>query len=466
MTQRTHKRDVSFVKLIDPKFLSLVNSPANKTGFKVIRDDDGHTMKIRQRFLNKRSDQSSLLAITLPSSIGEAEAVELMEFFNLGDDYSVFATEDGDYVLRRADAENAEFPRQIEMGNGFSVLVEAKAVTRSDKNVTGVTLTGITFADSSMDEVVAWLGEHDMQGHEAVENEDGTVQVQRAECPEGEGREVTIGEGIKGTVIRSKETDVPLQVYRSVVEESYGQWGWGQLDYAAALASPEFEDKSWNAISVLRDVLTQIITHSDLPLDDRKTLVENACGQFASYIGGLLDALPKGLIEKAISRNDDDTIQEAGDMAIKKDAVKRDDEQTPKEKAAVPAAASTTEAKTEQTPEYVTRADLDEVVTTAVTTAVTAAMAEHVTRSDGETEKEVSAIDKLAQAVDKINTNVETVSRSMKTLQDEVTELGGETNVADKEGEETSGTEETQKETVKRSEKASVYTGMFGNRFS
>lgn len=461
MTIRTHKRDVSLVKVIDPKFLSLVKSPANKTGFKVIRGDDGHTMKIRQRFLSKRTSQSSLLAITLPSGISENEATELMKFFNLGDDYSIFATEDGDYVLRRADAENAEFPRQIEMGNGFTALVESKAITRHDSTVTGVTLAGIHFEGRTAEESLAWLEEHDIEAPDScITENDGIISVQRTgKYDKQSSRTVTLDEGVMGIVVRSKETDVPLKVYRSVLEESYGNWGWGQLDFAAALAGPEFEDKSWDAIRVLRNILEQIILYSELPLDDRKTLVENACEQFASYIGGLLDTLPKGLIEKAISRNDETVNQEAVDMAKTIESVQRSDEENVEENATAVAV----QGGEDTTTEYVTRDDITAIVNEAVTTAVAAAMGEHVTRSDDTDNKVVDAVTALGKAVDAINSNVEAVTRSMKTLQDEVNELGSET-VA-RSDEEATADDGDSGEMVQRSENASPFAGMFGNRF-
>lgn len=452
MTQRTRKREVGLMKLASSDFLSLVKSPANKTGFKVIRKDDkgGALQKIRVRKKATRSD-SSLLAISFPEGINEEDAIQLMETFDLGEEYSVYRDEDGNYILKRTDADNADFPQSIEMGNGFTALIDNSAIQRSDKSITGVTLVGFEFTGGQdKEEIEEWLALRDIEADVVVNGKDTTV-VNRHATKE-ETRKVKISEGVYGSVIRSEKTDVPEKVYRAVVDASYGNWGWGHLNFATALADPEFTDKSWDAIYVLRDVMENIILYSGLPLDERKTLVQNACEQFASYIGGLMDALPKGLIEKATT-SDKTVKNEDSNMADKdKTKVDRSDSDTKDTKVE-------DKPTDKSTPEYVTREDLTEVVAEAVT----AAMEAHVERTDEHTDKITSALSTLGEAVGKINENVDKVTRSMKDVEEEVKDLGGETTVSrsDEDGDD----DKTESESVKRGENTSVFAGMFGDRF-
>ena len=451
MAERIRKREVGLMKLANSEFLSLVKSPSNKTGFKIIRKDDGAMQKIRIREKAKRND-SALLAISFPEGTTEEEAIQLMETFDLGEDYSVYRDEDGNYILKRVDAESSEYAQAIEMGNGFSALVDSSAIQRSDKTVTGVTLIGFEFiSGQKREDVEEWLNTRDISGYKMSTEGDVTI-VHRHETKE-ETRKIKIEEGIYAVVCRSSDTDVPEKVYRAVVDASYGNWGWGHLNFATALADPEFTDKSWDAIYILRDVLENIILYSGLPLDDRKTLLQNACEQFASYMGGLMDALPRGLIEKATNSDDKTVKQEPNDMAKKEETkVERSD--------ATPDTDKGNENKAnENTAEYVTRDELKGVVAEAVTEA----MKSHVERTDENTDKVASALAALGDAVSKINENVDTVTRSVKEIKEEVDDLGGETVAR---SDDDDGDDTGEQETVKRDENASPFAGMFGDRFA
>ena len=453
----TKQQKVSLIKLQDASFLSLVKSPANRTGFKVVRSEDGTPDKvIRVKPKQSARNDSSLLAISFPAGITEDEAVELMEFFSLGDQYSVYTDDAGNYQLRREGTEDAKAPRLIEMPNGFSALVDGDSLTRSDNAVCGVTLVSVAFtSDSGMDqqEAEAWLKDHGIEYEsKAMSVQDSEITVKLRECAEGEEtRPISIADGITGLVKRSSKTEVPVKVYRSVVEQSYGKYGWGHLNFFSALADPEFTDKSWDAIYVLRDVLETIILGSGLPLDDRKTLVQNACDNFASYISGLMDTLPRGLIEKATTSSDN--TEESIIMATKKDDAKKENESTAADEA----------TGTENTAQFVTRDELPELITNAVA----AAMAKHVERDEEETEEDadptVAALAALADTVSKINSSVETISASVNTLQAEVAELGGET-INRSDDEESSDTADDG-ESVQRGD-GSPFVGMFGSRFS
>lgn len=97
-------------------------------------------------------------------------------------------------------------------------------------------------------------------------------------------------------VIRCDTCDIPDGFIAVVNETAYGNWGWGQLDFAAAMADEEFCEAIDDANYRLRDVLRNILLHSALPLAERKTLMVHAVDQYKAYMIGILDSLPRQVL--------------------------------------------------------------------------------------------------------------------------------------------------------------------------
>lgn len=474
-------REVALLKLIEPTFLSLVDSPANRTGFKIVRSAQptegnmAHTDRnIRQR-VTKRTD-SGLLSIQFPAGVGEAEAHELMSAMALGDDYELVANDDGSYVARRKELEESGMDDSVpvELGGGYVAVLRNSSVCRSDANVAGVTLTGLEFDETfdSADAVKSWLTEREVNFKPGgVEELAGGYLVTRHDTPEGtDVRKVKLGDGVTGLVAKTKDTDVPTRVYRSVVEQAYGNWGWGHLNFAAALVDPEFTDRSWDAIYVLKDVLENIVLYSGLQLEERKALVKGALDQFYQYITALIDSLPRQVLEQAASasRSDNSNLETdpmstqnqqpaasapaaapaaahaTGDPAASSPPVVG-------EQAPVTATESVATETTPDAPEFVTRAEMETAITTAVAAALAAATP--VQRSDDKA---------VLDALGKITEGMGVITRSVGSLKDEMDELAGKT--VTRSDPDTSPPAAGDTGGHKRGD-GSPFDGMFGDRF-
>jgi len=483
------QREVGIMELVEPEYLSLVGSPANRTGFKIIRSNNTKegTMAHKDRNIRVRSkalrSDGSLLSLDFPTGLSEEDAADLFASFSLGDDYELARDDNGDFYAKRKDSDDVEGV-PIELGNGYTATVSAAAITRSDKSVAGVTLVGLEFDENfvGVDAVKQWLEDKEINFKEGgVESFEGGTAVTRHDVPEGtEVRKVRLDVGVTGLVSKTADNDVPTKVYRSVVEQSYGNWGWGHLNFGTALADPAFSDASWDAIWVLRDVLENVVLYSGLPLDDRKSLVQNACDQFVTYMTGLIDALPNGVIEQA--RADRKSKQETSDMAKNDEGkegktVKREDG-TENQDVDNTEGTDTTQDD-DKGGEFVTRKDLETVVAAAVTSAM-----ENVARnedgegedgSDDKGEETVTRSDEsgeiseslkiLAGAIEKQGQALEKITRSVGTLKDEVEDLGGTTTVSRSDDDDSSDLDEEDGELVKRKDGETCFTGMFGDRF-
>ncbi len=459
---KKRKRTASLMKLEDPEFLSLVTKPANKTGFKIIRSE--------------AESESSLLRIDFPQGIDQDSAIQIVRVMGLEEDYTLNGDEtDGFYLVRKGD-EGKELTgtTELDLGNGFSAYATMD-ISRGDEGaISGVKLIRMEFDKSfGVDDVKDWLKEKevDFQPNGVDVAEYGTVVIRHES--KGDEQKVQIMPGVVGYVSRAAEDDVPASISREVVEQAYGNYGWGHLGFATAMADIEFTNKSWDAIEVLRNVLEEVVIYSGLPLDERKTLIRNACSQYAGYMSGLLDVLPTGVIEQM--RNDRNQTRETETMPkeVKDKAVEeakevaRSDEQS---------ADTATEAKDEvtnedeqggETPEYVTRGDVTEIVTAAVAAAFEArdaAEAEKAQRQDADEGEDkadpvTDALKSFGETLKDISEKVERMSKDHDDLKGEVDEMAG-TTVARSDEEDTSPDEAT---AAKRSDD-SPFAGMFGSK--
>lgn len=464
---KKRKRTASLMKLEDPKFLSMVTNPANKTGFKIIRSADA-----------AESTEAALLRIDFPQGITQIDAQEIARIMGLEDEYNLRGDEaDGFYLVRKGD-ENSEIPEdatELNLGNGFSAYATMD-VARGDDALNGVQLVRMEFnKDYSVDDVKDWLKEKeiDFQPNGVDVAEYGTVVIRHES--KGDEQTVQIMPGVVGYVSRSAETDVPASISREVVEQAYGNYGWGHLTFASAMADIEFTNKSWDAISVLREVLEQIVINSGLPLDERKTLIRSACSQYANYMSGVLDVLPTGVIEQM--RNDRNQTRETENMPKevkdkaegKAQEVARSDEQKTDKATEANADDSTADDQGDKAPEYVTRGDVETIVTDAVAAAFKAqADKEKVERSDGEdkgTDKEadpvLETLKSFGETLKGISEKVERMSESHDNLKGEVDELAG-TTVARSDEDDSSPDEAAV--AAQRSDNSSPFNGMFGQK--
>lgn len=456
---KKRKRTASLMKLEDPEFLSLVTSPANKTGFKIIRSEAG--------------SDSSLLRIDFPQGIDEEAAQQIARVMGLEDDYTLQGDHVGGFYMVRKGDEGTSLAgtTEIDLGHGYSAFAQID-VSRGDDAISGVKLIRMEFDQSfGVDDVKTWLKdkEVDFQPNGVDVAEYGTVVIRHES--KGDEQKVQIMPGVVGYVSRAAEDDVPASISREVVEQAYGNYGWGHLGFASAMADVEFTNKSWDAIEVLRGVLEEVVIYSGLPLDERKGLIRNACSQYAGYMSGLLDVLPTGVIEQM--RNDRNQTRETETMPkeVKEQAVEeakevaRSDEQTEEATEAKAEDVKREDDQEEKAPEYVTRGDVEEIVTAAVAAAfkAQAETVEEAKREDADGEDQadpvLDTLKSFGETLKDISEKVERMSKDHDDLKEEVDEMAG-TTVARSDEEDTSPDEAS----VKRSENSSPFAGMFGQK--
>ncbi|MCK5307019.1 MAG: hypothetical protein KAJ73_00270 [Zetaproteobacteria bacterium] len=482
MPKDTRKRTGQIAVPTSADFISLVESPANRTGFKVIRDANGATpslqdiirseTKVQGKRVRKRRKDSGLLSIDLPEDADYEAAQRVMEAFGLGDDYDIVEA-GGHYSLQRdgLTQEAIESSKIMHLGEGITANVKlgdaTEATKRSDKDEKkhpGVKLVRVDFNSSdfpSEKSIIDWMGSKEIDpATGGVKETDSGFSFTRSDVPAKGCKSIEIEKGVICVVARADDTDVPEKVYRSVVEASYGNFGWGHLDFTAALADPEFSDKAWDATWALRDVLENVLFYSGLPLEDRKRLIREACSQYAAFIETLIDALPTTVLAQA--RSDNPLKQESTTMSTKpEDKTVRSDKDQNLDAKGASSAEGEIETKEGGESEFVTRSELEEVVTSAVTAAIAASKeAENVQRSEGTDEAGDAAAagtgEESGDSIDKLATVVEGMSGILKTLRSDIDKLSGETHVARSEGDD-EGAEDDDETAAKRSD--SVFAG-------
>ncbi|MGW8180032.1 MAG: hypothetical protein ACWGQW_14915, partial [bacterium] len=294
-TKDTTTKQVSLRKLSEPKFITITKKPANRTGFKVIRSDKAEPVQA------ERSDYP-LLSILLPMEVGQQDAYDMLELFGLGDDYEVAAREDVEgWMLRRKDASDAE-TTQFNFGDGLIAQVESESLsaTRADGEP-GVVVTGLEIMNEYFPDLASvqdWLRGNDVSFKEGgIEVVDGGFIVTRHDVgKQVETKKVAVQDGVTAIIAQADRADIPSSIVSVVSEYAYGNYGWGQLDFSAALADKEFTETSWEAISTLGRVLEEIMFYSGFSLAERKALIERATSQFSAFMSSTMDMLPEATL--------------------------------------------------------------------------------------------------------------------------------------------------------------------------
>lgn len=283
------KTEAQLVAAEEPQFMSLVGKPSNRTGFKTIRSEA----------------DNSLLSITLPAGINRAEAEAYMNAFDLGVDYELNESMDGIFTLTKRGAGQMKDTVSVDMGGIIATISRSafSVATRSENEDSGVAVSAIRFDKKlfTREQAQAFLTTI-ADDCKLTDNMESTQHftAQRSEAFEVP-KSFEIAEGVTVFFTRADENDIPAKMYRAVIEEAYGNYGYGHIDFTSAMADPEFTDKSWDAIYYLKEVLENIVLYSGLSLEERKVLMQNALASFSSYMNGLMDSLPTSVIEQVRS---------------------------------------------------------------------------------------------------------------------------------------------------------------------
>lgn len=352
------------VQVTQPKSVTLVDVPANARAFSIIRSapaEDGTEAAAPMRRRLRRSDETgskNLLSLAFPPGYTAEDIERAMKSFGLGTDYETVVT-DGHYEVRRSDlqalAKDAQTMDIKLTDDGIrATVLRAENSQPATSGKTGLSLHALEIDVTRHDaeKISAFLTENGVDFSDAaLENlpETGTAVLERAALPENtEVKRIEVEDGIVAVVTRSDAMDLPAGFAQAVCEAAYGSWGWGQLDFAAAMADIAVCEMLERGVRRFESVVNRILFYSELPLDSRKLLVTRATGQFQDFINGLLDSLPRQVL-LAVGTTQRSAVAAAtqeNDMADKNAAPA----------ANTPAAAGAADQGNAQ---YVTRADFD-----------------------------------------------------------------------------------------------------------
>lgn len=442
MAKTTKTREVNVLSLDKPVALTLTGSPANQIAFRVVRGDGGDTKVVRSRIRKvQNSYRDGFLCIKFPEGASREDVEATAAEYGIKD-YEIAETETG-LQLRRSDYKEAENPIEICLSKGRKAVIERSSEAETQpRELSGLKLIAIDFDRQifrSDEDIQKFLSEIDIDfASVQVENTDTHSTVKRSDAPEGETvGKMQVAEGVTFHIVRAEENDIPEMYYTVVNEAAYGSWGWGQLDFAAMLLDIEFSNLAEEAIRILSRVVNEILFYSYLPLAVRKELVFRAAAQFALYVGSLLDGLPPGVVMVERSANNSQS-KEIQDMSTKTDSTKKEDE-VKRSDDAVKASEQTNEVgaqSDESKKDYITRADAEEMISSAVTAAIAAFREEtaNVQRSDdpgaeGQKKEEAnkeevpdlaSSLQAIQRSVEQLNETVSNVDKRVQAVENGV----------------------------------------------
>ena len=464
------EREVSLLELERPDFLSLVKSPANRSPFGIVRSADG---KVKRQ---RRSDGSALLDLTVTGELEDDELNDVMSSFGITtEEYEIERRDGNTYMKRKRDDDEEVDPITMTIATGIVATLDRNVINRSQKrddnpvdrpSLTVVKLTFDKDEFADRDSAVAWLAERSIEYTDedlfAVAGE--SVLVRHDYGKEADLKDISLGGGVTATVAHTVRDDIPQVIYRQIVEEAYGNYGYGHIDFFQAMVDQEFTRDAKDANYWLWDVLDNIIFYSNLPLSDRLSLVENAMGEYLAWITALMQSLPREVLTSSgtvdlnsqggedtttASDEDDSTgddtetteteIKETADMS-KEDkakqeskAVEREDEQLEQEEGQASAESEDGQGTDEGQSDMVTlsRSDLDEALANAGKAGAEAALEQvgkTFTRSDdGEAEQEEEVDPMVAAVGAAVGAAMEPVIQRLDKLE----EAGKETVVRD-----------------------------------
>lgn len=313
MTTKRIKRSAAVagnqVTIDNPQFITLVKKPANQRSFSILRaqEEDGNVSKPATntrrvaRTTRRAETNQDLISLTLPGDLDEAGAKETLATYGLSNFTVARSEDDASWVASNPSAIDCTDIQQIKLGEGVVASVRRNEATAETEGKGQLTATSLEFSADKFADAAAvseWCQRNSVDFDEkALNNPSGNLVLQRAEVPEGEEtRMMELEDGVTVTVIRSQVGDIPEGFVAVINEYAYSGWGWGQLDFNAALADDQVGDALYDGLYILEDLLRNILFWSPLPVDVRKELTTRACTQFATYANGLLDTLPRQLL--------------------------------------------------------------------------------------------------------------------------------------------------------------------------
>lgn len=307
------EKPVEVSQMIEPQFLTLTGLPANQVAFKVLRTDEekgavmATTGKAGSSRKRARSDGGALLYFEFTAETEDGDIATTLASYGVPEGYEVTVMEDGRKRVKCSDAPADAATMCVTLSENCKATVIRSATTQDTDEKSALKVVALEFKKEKYanEVVVRSYLETDFVdlAKNTVENFDTVFRVSRSSMPEDtDMRRIEIVDGVVAVVVRADAQDVPVNIATAINETAYGNYGWGHLDFAASMADVIFCDVVDEATYRLGSVLRNILFYSELPLSSRKDLVTRATGQFAAYVGSLIDSLPTQVV--AVSRSD------------------------------------------------------------------------------------------------------------------------------------------------------------------
>lgn len=464
----------NLIKVKKPKFVSLVGTPANQRAFSVVRSDDtgeeeqtaATAAPVVPRVRRTKRSVNPVLALTFPKDYSEDDVASALTTFAM-DDYKL-KLEDGQYVAIRSDLKSISTENVTTVkinGDGVTATLDTTdmPITRSAPNE-GVKVVAFEFDIKRHDATSAqtWLTQNGVDNLQVAPENPASdlISVKRSEIAEGEEvRRMEIDNGVVAVVARADQNDIPANFELMVIEQAYGNWGWGCMDFDSSFADRQYCEVMETATDRLRRVLDDILFYSSLPLDARKQLVNRSLLQFGNFVTNIMDQLPQQIL-LLVSRSDAVSSKEKDEMKINGQQtttnVKRSDSTDTATTAPATTATTTTTAAPATGAEVpagnanemvtISRADLSELIRSevakataaapaaapATTTAAPAAADAGAATGTAVTENEVTR--SAPAQVDIAEVVRSAVAEMVKPLQEQVQQLGSVTIVRSDKG--------------------------------
>jgi len=461
------KRLAKIAEAKQPKYLSMVKTPANRTGFRIIRSDEGDKTSEKTdhpSFTPKRTrrmdSKDGMLYIALPKDYTKEDAQQIMAQFGLEDDYEIDMNDD--YVrLVRSDL-GGELPDvatvAIRLDDNATAYVSESSFSntialRNEVKIGGAVLSGIEFEGHNEEFVKDFLGTKGISEENLERIDDETFYAPHKHTNTLRTDRVNIADGITARIYRADSNDIPESIQRGVVESAYGNYGYGQLDFYASLMDSMYTDAAYDAVYRLSDILRDITIYSGLNLSSRVDLMNNALSQYGFYMAELMNSLPRSVVSVMTSdisktsdkeepnmagetKKENTTTEEAkrsDDVVIEKVEDTSTTEATTTDETEATRSDTEVEAKNDKTDEpkeeMLKRSDVQAMIDTAVTAAVKAVRADEPAKTDETEAKADETEDKAGDEAKRSDDAITKLTASVEALASKVEEMGDTSTV-------------------------------------
>jgi hypothetical protein len=354
-------KSAKLLELEEPRFLSVVKTPANRKAFKIVRGEDGDVLLSRSRRRRHQTEDMVVLdllplSLVLPYETAEEDVGKILAEFGLPQEqYEVVRTDTALYLKRKQIVQTASDnePRtvSIPVRDGLVVTVDgaqAEALlTKYDNASAYLSLDRVVFASDNRETAEAWLAANAIAyaAEDLIPQGDKLVLVRHDRPKTAISETTALDDNVTVVISRADvEDDLPFAIRPSIINGSYGSDGWGHTFFVSAIADKHYTTSVETGVELLQCIVRRTLLHSGEEPEMRARILKQVLDEFYAWAELLLSALPIARIVSAqrgasdnaataASRNDDggadnSSKRRAATMPAndkQKDSVARDD---------------------------------------------------------------------------------------------------------------------------------------------